>query len=429
MNGFRVREIVKIAVIAGWIARALVIILSLFNTRLLIELVGVEGLAVQSILISLATWFALLNFGIPSAVQNMISRYRVEGKDYERLKQTASSVILLIFAAFSPVVIGISITVKHLVLSRYPAVATTTVVLFCVGLFIAGLSVLFNQILYAEKRGHWPNVYPAINALCVTGFLIAFRSLSILNINMVLMIFVIANILVAVFAILQARVFRKWCLDRHILVVIWNDCRGFALFAFLSACVLGIDYLVMSRILSAQDIAVYNICQRVFMALFSLQAIILTSAWSSVSETIFAKQWGLVRKRIRNLLSIGGGMVVILGGIVMIFMGKIAEIISHSKITTVPMMLTFLFLVYVLLRIWSDTFAMALLSCNKTNVLNRYVPFQAAVSIVAQIWLGSKFGNVGIMFGLIVSFLATAVWILPRAFYKLTRETRESYSG
>lgn len=412
----------KFAVITGWIARALVIILSLVNSRLLIELVGVEGLAVQSILISLATWIVLLNFGVPAAVQNMISRYRAEGKDYERLKQTASNVILLIFAAFSPLVIGLGITVKHFVLSRYPEVATTTVILFCMGLFIAGLSALFNQILYAEQRGHWPNVYPAINALCITGCLIAFRSLSISNINIVLLVFVIANIVVAAFAILQAKVFRTWCLDRQILAEIWHDCRGFALFAFLAAGVLGIDYLVMSRILSAQDIAVYNICQRVFMTLFSVHAIILTSAWSGVSETLFAKEWGLARKRISHLLLIGGGLIVVLGGIVMISMDKIAELISHSKITVVPITLTFLFLVYMLLRIWSDTFAMALLSCNETSVLNRYVPFQAAISIIAQIWLGSKFGTTGIMSGLIISFLATAVWILPRAFYTFTRE-------
>ena len=413
----------KLAVIVGWVARALVLILSLFNSRLLIELVGVEGLAIQSILLSLATWFTLLNFGIPSAVQNMISRYRAEGKDYERLKQTASNAVLLIFVALLPWVIGLAILVKHLVLSRYPDVATAAVVSFCIGLFVAGLSVLFNQILYAEQRGHWPNVYPAINALCVTGCLITFRSLSILNINMVLLIFVLANIIVAVFAILQSNVFRTWCLDRKILVDIWHDCRGFALFAFLAAGVLGIDYLVMSRILSAQDIAVYNICQRVFSAFSSVHAIILTSAWSCFSETIFAKQWGLARKRIRNLLFIGGGIVIVLGGIVMISMNKIAEIISHNKITAVPMALTFLFLLYMLLRIWSDTYAMALLSCNETSVLNRYVPFQAAISIVAQIWLGSRFGTVGIMLGLIVSFLTTAVWILPQAFYKLTRES------
>lgn len=423
MNGFGVLEIVKIAVIAGWVARVLIIVLSLVNSRLLIELVGVDGLAVQSILISLTTWFALLNLGIPSAVQNLISRYRTEGKDYERFKQTASSVLLVIFIVFLPLVVGIGVAVKHLVLSRYPDVATVTVVLFCLGLFVAGLSLLFNQTLYAEQRGHWPNVYPALNALCVTALLIVFQSLSIHNINLTLLAFVFANLVVAVLGTLQAKVFRMWCLDTEIIAEIWHDCRGFALFAILAAGVLGIDYLIMSRILSAQDIAVYNICQRVFMALFSVHAIILTSAWSGVSETLFAKQWGLARKRISNLLLIGGGMVVVLGGIVIMFMGKVAEIISNGKISTVPTTLTSLFLVYMLLRIWSDTYAMALLSFNETGVLNRYVPFQAAISIVAQVLLGRMFGSIGIMIGLIVSFLATAVWILPRAFYKLTRES------
>lgn len=413
----------KTAVIAGWIARALVIILSLVNSRLLIELVGIDGLAIQSILISLATWFSLLNFGIPSAVQNLISRYRAQNRDYERLKQTTSSAVAVIFVAMLPLVVGLGIAVRYLVLSRYPDVTTSTVVVFCVGLFIAGLSLLFNQMLYAEQRGHWPNLYPALSALCVTACLVAFRSLTIHSINLVLLVFVFSNLLTAALGALQARVFRMWCLDRQLLAEIWNDCRGFALFAFLAAGVLGIDYLIMSRILSAQNIAVYNICQRVFMVLFSVHAIILTSAWSGVSETLFAKQWKIARKRIRKLLIVGGGMVIILGGIVMMFMGKIAEILTHSRITSVSMTLTFLFLVYMLLRIWSDTFAMALLSCNETGVLIRYIPFQAAISIFAQILLGSKFGSTGIILGLIISFLATAVWILPRAFYKLTRES------
>ena len=250
----------KIAVLAGWIARALVIILSLVNSRLLFELVGIDGLAVQSILISLATWFALLNLGIPFAVQNLIARYRAEGKDYDRLKQTASSVLLVMSILFLPLVIGIGVAVKYFVLSSYSFVATSTVVIFCVGLFVAGLSVLFNQMLYAEQKGYWPNLYPALNALCVTVCLIAFRSLIIHNINLVLLVFVIANLLVAGLGGFQAKVPCKLCLDRKILTEIWYNSRGFALFAFLAASVLSIDYLVMSRILSPQEIAVYNIC-------------------------------------------------------------------------------------------------------------------------------------------------------------------------
>lgn len=410
------------AVIAGWIAKALVIILTLVNSRLLIELVGIDGLVVQSILISLLSWFSLLNLGIPSATQNMISRYRAENRDYEPLKQTVSSAMLVLFIVLLPLVLGLGVAIKHFVLNQYPDVATSTVIFFSVGLFIAGLSALFNQILYADQRGHWPNLYPAINALCVTGCLIALRSINVLDINIVLLVYVLANLLIAVLGALQAKVFHTWCLDMRILAEVWQNCRGFALFAVLATSVLSIDYLIMSKVLSSHDIAVYNISQRIFMGLFSVHAIILTSAWSGVSETLFAKQWGKAKKLIRNLLFVGAGMIIVLGGTVFIFIGNIANLISHHKITSVPLLLTLLFLVYIFLRIWSDTFAMALLSCNETNILNRYIPFQAAISIVAQIWLGNKFGTIGIMLGLIISFLATAVWILPRAFYKLTQD-------
>lgn len=414
----------KIAVIAGWIARVLLIILTLVNSRLLIELVGVDGLAVQSILISLMAWFALLNLGIPSAVQNLISRYRAEKRDYEKLKQTACNALMVLFIVFLPLIIGIGAGVKYFLLGEYPYVATSAVMLFCIGIFISGLGLLFNQILYAEQRGEWPNIYPAINALFVTSCLLFFRWRAIDDINLVLMAFVISNLLVFAIGATQAKAFRIWILEREHLTEIWRDCRGFALFAFLAAGVLGIDYIVMSRLLSAQDVAVYSITQRVFMALFSVHAIILTSAWSGVSEVLFAKQWVIARRRVRNLLLFGISAGTIIGGVVILLMGRVVDLISHHKITVVPLSLSLLFLLYALLRIWSDTFAMGLLSIGETKILNRYVPFQAIVSIAGQIILGSKYGTTGIMFGLIISFILTAAWILPIKFYKITSESK-----
>lgn len=414
----------KIAVFAGWIARVLLIILTLVNSRLLIELVGVDGLAVQSILISLMVWFALLNLGIPSAVQNLISRYRAENRDYEKLKQTACNALMVLFVVFLPLIIGVGAGVKYFLLGNYPYIATSAVMLFCIGNFISGLGLLFNQILYAEQRGECPNVYPAINALCVTSCLLLFRWRAISDINLVLMAFVISNLLVFAIGVTQAKAFRIWILDGEHLTEIWRDCRGFALFAFLAAGVLGIDYIVMSRLLSAQDVAVYSITQRVFMTLFSVHAIIITSAWSGVSEVLFAKQWVIARRRVRNLLLFGISLGTIIGGIVILLMGRVVDLISNNKITFVPLSLSLLFLIYVLLRIWSDTFAMGLLSIGETKILNRYVPFQAIVSIAGQVILGSKYGTTGIMFGLIISFLLTAVWILPLEFYKITSESK-----
>ena len=408
----------KIAVLVGWISRPLLIITTLVNSRLLIELVGIDGLAAQSILLSLSTWLALLNLGIPQAVQNMISKYRAESLDFEMLKQTASSAVLLLFLIFLPFVMGFGVVIKYFVLNNYPDVALSTVVVFCVGLFIAGLSPLFNHILYAEQRAYWPNLYSSINAICVTSILITFRSLKIQNVNLVLYAFVIANILVAVLGILQTNAFRIWSLDRQILIDIWQNCRGFAFFAFLASGVIGIDYLIMSRILSSKDIAMYNICQRVFMGIFSVYGIILTSSWSGISEMLFAKQWEMARKKIRSLLFLGSGIVVIISGIVIPFMSMIVDIISNGNIAEVPIMFTVLFLVYLLLRIWTDTFSIALLSFNKTKVLNRSMLFHATISIVFQFLFGSKFGANGILLGLIISYLLTAVWMFPRAFYK-----------
>jgi len=412
----------NLAVFAGWAAKVVVVLLSLLNTRMLIDLVGIEGLAVQSIIVSLTVWFALLNFGIPTAVQNLVSKYRAKGADYETVKNTAYTILIILFLLLLPVVLSAGLIVRYWLLSNYEFVSVQSVLIACTLMFISGLGLLFSQILYAEHRGIWANIYPAINAICVFAGLATLGWLGFTNFNIVLVVFLLPSLLIFCLGAFQIRAFRVWNLDVKIAREIWRDSKGLLLFATLSAATLAVDYFIMSRLLQPYDIAQYNLASRIFITILSIHGVLLVTTWPVISELLHRKQLSEARKKLALTLQQGLVFMVVAGGGLVMTMDWIIPILSGNKITDVPLYLSLSLFIYTMLRIWSDTFAMGLLCIGKTGPINLYIPFQAGISLIGQYVFANMFGVIGIVFGLIVSFVLTAAWILPWQFFKITKK-------
>lgn len=413
-----------IAVITGWVARALVILLSLLNTRLLIELIGVEGLAAHAVILSLSVWFALLNLGLPISVQNLISKYRAQGRDCEVLKNTSFSAMVILFLIFLPLVLLAGYAVKSWLLVNFQFAGTLAVLAACVGIFLSGLGSVFNQILYAEHRGIWPNVYPAINAVGIALILLLLKNFYITDFNVVLVVYFLPSVAIFILGVFQSRAFLEWKLNTAILREIWQGSAGLLVFAALSACTLAVDYFVMSRLLGAHDIAKYNLTSRLFGTILTIHAILLATAWPVVSELMHGDKSQAARHKVVLVLRQGLTLGVLSGGVLILIMPWVITILTGGKVGEIPVVISLAWFGYNLLRIWCDTFAMGLLCVGKTDVINRYIPFQAAISIFGQYLLGSAFGLVGVMAGLILSFITTAAWILPWQFFKLTQEKK-----
>ena len=64
---------------------------------------------------------------------------------------------------------------------------------------------------------------------------------------------------------------------------------------------------------------------------------------------------------------------------------------------------------YLLIRIYSDTYAMVLQSLNKTNPLWIITPIQAMIGFLCQWNLANRYGINGILMGLCLSFILTAI--------------------
>ena len=412
------------AVIVGWAAKGLVIVLSLLNTRLLVELVGAEGLAAYAIIASLAVWLTLLNLGMPTAVQNLISESRAKGLDVAKVKKTAFAALSILFLIFLPIVMAGGAAVKFYFLASYDFVSVSAVIQACILMFISALGLLFSQMLYAEHRAVWANLYPAFNAIGISICLLILNALAAKDYNLILVSYFLPMLLVFILGAVQTRAFSTWEFDLEIARRIWAESRGLLLFATLSACTLAVDYLVMSNLLQAQDIAQYNLSSRLFLTILTIHSVLLATAWPQISELMHGRRMRDARKKLFQVLHIGLLLGVVSGGILLVAMDWIIPLLAGDKVESVPASLIISWCIYILIRIWSDTFSVGLLCVGQTKPINQYIPFQALFSVLGQYTLTSLLGVTGVTLGLIASFLMTAAWILPKKFLELTRDAQ-----
>lgn len=407
------------AVLIGWLARLLAIVLSLVNTRLLVDLVGIAGLAAHAIVASLFVWLALLSFGLPSGMQNLVSEWRARGLSLDDLRDTVSSLAAVVFLVTIPISIIVAVLTRNFLLVAYPFVSIWAVVAACLFLSLSAVGSIFGQMLHAERRSVWPNVFPAMVAVAVCGLLLMLKALDRPDFNLLLSLYFLPSAAIIGFALYQLRLPQRWLLDRSCIAALWGRSRAYLLASFLGTVTLNLDYLILSRLLSDSDLAAYNLASRFFLVLLSVHAVLLASAWTPMGEMFYGREFDKLRRFIWKLLGVGLVLGVVGGGAVVVMMPALMGFLAGNQAPDVPLMLVALWWTFMLIRIWSDTFFAILQSFGRADLLNRYIPIQAIISALSQVWLGYLYGAEGVLLGIILSFLMTSVWYLPKQGFRL----------
>lgn len=407
--------------LTGWIAKIFTVVFSLINTRLLLDILGVNGFALYSIIFSLIGWFSLLNFAIPSAVQNTISKFRFEEKDLKELFQTILFVVLTIIVFSIPLVVFVAhITYNSLFINYKNILDVKYLTLMLFLLLFSGLTEIFNKILFALHRGYLANIYPAL--LSATGYfaLSLLQANHIYDANIVLTVFLTPYLFIFLIAYLQSIGFVKPKFHKNVFIIVLNLIKKFFIFSILAALVLKVDYIIMAIVLKAHEIAIYNLDMRVFNLILFMYGTILAALWPVSSDLFHQKKFKLIKKSIHNNLLFGVLITISLSSFIIFFKESIFSLISGKDSLDISVSTGILTALYILLRIWTDSYATILQSMNEVKILIYIVPFQALVSITAQYFFGINYGINGIIMGLCLSFLLTVAWVLPLKFYKLT---------
>jgi O-antigen/teichoic acid export membrane protein len=410
-----------INIVAGWLARGLVIFLAFINTRLLIESVGIEGLAVHSIITSLIPWITLLNLGLPTSIQHAISISRGRDGGYDTLIDHSFGTMIVMGFVLLPVTGFFAYLIHYFLLTKYPFVAFGTVLGTCVLIHLIGVCQLLTQVMYAEHEAFWPNIYPAFAPVWTSGVLLIAVFYKIENFNFIMLAIAASNMIMPMHAARRMRIFSKAKFNFQVMQKQIINSRNHFIFAIMAASTLSIDYAVMSRTLTHLDIVEYNLVSRLFLSLMVVHSVVLATSWTPISDLMNAGKKSEARTLLEKVLWFGILIATVAGFLIILLINPLSNLLTGGTVNSIPIDLCIAFYIYIVLRIWTDTFTMAIQGYGMVSDINRFLPIQAFISILCQYYLGHKFGATGIVYGLILSFLLTAAWIIPKKFYSITR--------
>ncbi|HUX65240.1 MATE family efflux transporter [Sulfuricella sp.] len=409
---------------SAWASRIVMAFVQLASIRVLMSGLGIEQYAAYALLAALMGWFMLADFGIGLSLQNHISERRSKTEQYDDyiILAVAMAAILLILTIIA--LYFSSPYIAPIYLKQFPLLTTIekTRLFFITGaLFIcAALGGISYKIWYAEQRGYFSNVLPAISSVVGYVGIVAVNSSTLTDKLLYSLVAFLAPSAVLPLGVLVVQVWRRFRdgikeATFEIAIKILKRATNFWLLTLMTSLSLQIDYLVISQFLKPADIVVYNLSTRISWFILFIYISALTALWPVFSEAIAQGNWVVVRRLTRKYLEIGLGFTLICSLLLVWLMPMAVQVLAPNETIVIPVMFILLLGIYQLLRVWTDTFAMILQSMSELKPLWIAGPIQAFLSVVSQWYLAQSLGLYGIILGNTLSFALTSSWLLPLA--------------
>lgn len=412
---------IKLSICIGWASRFIAIALIVINTRLIFEIAGVTGFAIYAILSAFLPWLFLFNLGMPAGLQNLIGVWRSENRDIKELKQSASNITIIISIILIPVIGFISLIAWYFLRINYEIISYESIFLSLYFIAIGGTSSLYLSLLYSEHKRNWPNIYPAAIMTISFIFLCMCKALNITDINILLPLFFSPYIILSSISIILLDVKISIKVDKFNIRLILISGKQFLIINLLGAIALNIDLLIMLYILNKDDVVIYSLTSKIFLVIQSVYLVLLMNIWTPVGDLfnkkLFQKLNELVIKISTLSLILGLGWSTL----VIIISNDIYSFLAPEANISPSILFLIIWMIYIVVRLWSDTFSVILQSIGSEKILKKYIIFQAFLSAGLQIFLSSVIGINGLILGVLVSFLLTSAWYLPINYIKIIK--------
>lgn len=271
------------------------------------------------------------------------------------------------------------------------------------------------KIWFAQHRGYLSNLLPAVGTILGTFAVWMVRDFNPQSrLVWSILVYYLPLALLPIFALgWTAFRTRQHRFRRDLVIPLLRRAARFWVFGMLAASVLQVDYIIMARMLSPREIVIYNVASKIFLLVFFIYNALLLALWPICSEAISRGDWNKVFDLAKRYITIGFIFVFFSGVAIALINKHIVHIIAPSLIHPIPISIIALLTIYIVVRVWTDTFAMILQSMNDLKVLWVAVPIQSLLSIGLQT-LGAKlYGLPGLIVGLTSCFVLTVGWILP----------------
>lgn len=411
---------------SAWVSRIITAGVQLASIRLLLDQLGVDDFAAFTVLGSVTAWLLMVDLGSGVTLQNKISECRSKAQSWASYRSLAvciaglSAMLCILLCIFFSPLIGSAL------LKEFPkiGVGDKPVLFLVVALsgIVQALGSIQYRIWYAMHKGYWASILPALAAIVVLTALITIGMLDVGKPDRLfwcLLAYVLPPAIFPLCMLLYDLRDSKYRFkmpprgkDRKIFFL---DSAGFFFFGLMASGVLQIDYFVMAQYVNSAEITQYNIVSRIFSLVFFIYNAVVLALWPVCAEALAGCDYEKVRGYIKKYIPLGVGFVLVSTCAIAVMSPWIVAVLAPKSAIELPVGLIFICGIYFCLRVWTDTFAMVLQSINELRTFWIFTPLQALASLVFQVVFAPKFGAIGIVIGLILSFLLTVFWALPRA--------------
>ena len=414
--------------LAAWASRIGSAPLNFITLALAANFLGASGFGQIAVLAGASTWFAVVDLGFATALQNELSRRRGLGLAVDEVVAGALMLTTAILVVGLPVILVWGWLAPFTLSTGESTFSGETLIALA---FITGISAWMSaaaqisvRLLIALGAGRTP--YGILFISAVISFLlmqwvnVSGHALSPLVVCAILYLAPAAGTCVNVVLLMRKFPGFRGALRARfeLLRSLWPKARQFLLFFVLGSLVLQLDYIVLGRMVAPDEVAQYSFASKVINFATVLYLLSLGVLWPRCSELIAQNRPLAVRALVQPYLR--WGMVALAGlvAFVSLYRDHLFPVMGVPSGAVPSLLLVVSVGIYSVLRIWTDTYAMILQASGRIDVLLRIVPVQALVSVVCQIVLCQQYGVAGVPAGVAISFILTVAWYLP---YKVSR--------
>lgn len=413
--------------LSNWISRIGLIAAQLIGLPLLTTLLSPAEFAAYAIAVSLVAWYQLSDLGFGSSVQNHIAEARARGGEVGHFVAAAGlmgGVTLFVAAAL---LLPLSGLLDHLLLGKLnlPPQTSTRLMLGFSGVLLLGnaLGTIAAKMLYALQKGIYANLLSLFNSLAFLALLWGLvRQVEPEHRLLASVLCYTAPLgltgLAALIWLCARHARWDWLAVKGHFRTLCPRAWRFWVFALMGSATLNVDYLIMSRTLAAEEIAAYSVLFRIYFGGMSLYSGLLTATSPLFSAMGVHGDRAGIERHIHFYLIVGLGSLLAGSVAIAPVLPWILRWLAPGLSIQVPIPTLVLFSIYIGLRIWADTYAVALQALSEVGVFLKIVPVQAFISITMQWALAKQLGINGILLGLMLSYVLTVAWVSP---WKLRR--------
>lgn len=392
------------------------VLLNFLLVRYAIYFFGEEDYGIWLTILSVFTWFSVIEFGISSSFRNEITKYVANG-NFKAVKLKISQAYKASFLLYSlTILIGVFILFFTYIYYETKVSFITTLLLsfvfymlYYIVFFLQTVLLSIHQpdktyFLTALQKGVlligvfisiWYQIEPSLLLICVwfTGVPLLVWTLSS---------FILYRTTLSAYAP-NYNIIKSVKIRHSVTKMKWP----FFIIQICTLLIYSTDNLIIISQMEGEDVTNYNIAFKYFNLLIVLFNVVLLPFWSSFGEAMHQKKYDWVIKQVNKLVVVL--LLLLVLGLIMLLVSNWFYQLWIDESIEVSLLLSTFMLISMVLTSWNNIFAYFLNSISETKTQTQAVILSALINIPLSFILINYLGLPGVV-------LATCIALLPMAF-------------